>query len=428
LSHANPRGTIRKETLPNGITLLSERMPHVRSVTIGVWLRRGSRHEPPSLNGASHFIEHLVFKGTESRSAREIALAVDSIGGQMDAFTSKEYTCFYAKVLDDHLGDAVDLLSDIVLRPLFDATELERERKVIVEEIRMVEDAPEELVYDMFSTYFYPGHALGRPIQGTEGTVKGLSRPRLLTYFRENYVPDNILIVAAGNIRHSELKRLVAKEFGRMKPGGRLAPAGLRPRPRGGVVSRAKKELEQLHLLMGVPAFPERHAQRFPLFVLNALLGGTMSSRLFQKVREERGLAYSVYSAVNAFRDAGVMMVYAGTSPDKGDELLSVVKEELRDLREKGPAAREVEVAKEHLKGSLMLSLESTSSRMSNLARQEMYHGRTFSMEETLQRLDRVTRADVHRMARQVFGRKTPALAAVGRTRTLKAVRSGFAL
>src|SRR5580765_8676237 len=212
----NPRGPIRKETLQNGITLLTERMPHVRSVTIGVWLRRGSRHEPPSLNGASHFIEHLVFKGTESRSAREIALAVDSIGGQMDAFTSKEYTCFYAKVLDDHVKDAVDLLSDIVLSPLFDATELERERKVIVEEIRMVEDAPEELVYDLFSTHFYPGHALGRPIQGTEGTVGGLSRQRLLHYFRDNYVPTNILIVGAGNLRHETLARLATKTFGKM--------------------------------------------------------------------------------------------------------------------------------------------------------------------------------------------------------------------
>jgi predicted Zn-dependent peptidase len=429
LSPTHPRGaTIRKETLPNGITVLTERMPHVRSVTIGVWLRRGSRHEPPSLNGASHFIEHLVFKGTESRSAREIALAVDSIGGQMDAFTSKEYTCFYAKVLDSHIKDAVDLLSDIVLRPLFDATEIERERKVIVEEIRMVEDAPEELVYDMFSTHFYPGHALGRPIQGTEGTVGGLSRKRLLQYFRENYVPGNLLIVATGNVRHQALSRLLARSFGKMRKGGRAAPRGKPPRPRGGIVTSPKKELEQLHLLMGVPAFPERHAKRYPLFVLNALLGGTMSSRLFQKVREERGLAYSVYSAVNAFRDSGVMMVYAGTSPDKGDELLSVVRDELRELRDKGPDEREVEVAKEHLKGSLMLSLESTSSRMSNLARQEMYHDRTFSMSEILARLDRVTRADVHKMARRVFRPGVPALAAVGRTRALKAVRSGFSL
>ena len=249
-----------------------------------------------------------------------------------------------------------------------------------------------------------------------------------MRYFRDNYVPHNILIVAAGNLRHATLARLAAKSFGRMPRGGAQAPAGRQPRPRGGIVTRNKKELEQLHVLMGVPTFPERHAQRYPLFVLNTLLGGTMSSRLFQKVREERGLAYSVYSAVNAFRDAGVLMVYAGTSPDKGDELLSVVRDELRDLSDKGPSAREVEVAKEHLKGSLMLSLESTSSRMSNLARQEMYHGRTFSMSEILDGLHRVTAADVHRMARRVFRPGTPALAAVGRTRTLKAIRRGFAL
>ena len=420
--------SIRKEILPNGITLLTERMPHVRSVTLGVWLRRGSRHEPPPLNGASHFIEHLVFKGTESRSARDIALAVDSIGGQMDAFTSKEYTCFYAKVLDDHVTDAVDLLSDIVLRPLFDAAELERERKVIVEEIRMVEDAPEELVYDLFSTHFYPKHALGRPIQGTEGTVRGLSRSRLMRFFRENYVPTNVLIVAAGNVDHAKLSRLTKKTFGGMTRARRSPRPGGRPRSRGGIVTRAKNELEQLHLLLGVPTFPERHAQRYPLFVLNALLGGTMSSRLFQKVREERGLAYSVYSAVNAFSDSGVMMVYAGTSPDKGDEVLAVVADEMRELRDKGPDPREVEVAKEHLKGSLMLSLESTSSRMSNLARQEMYHGRTFSMEDVLRGLAKVTTGQVHRMAQTVFGTSTPALAAVGRTRALKAVKRGFTL
>src|SRR5580765_4535154 len=238
------RGSIRKETLPNGITLLTERMPHVRSVTLGIWLKRGSRHEPVALNGASHFIEHLVFKGTENRTAREIALAVDSIGGQMDAFTSKEYTCFYAKVLDSHLPEAVDLLSDIVLRPRFDEDELERERKVIVEEIRMVEDAPEELIYDLFSTHFYPGHALGRPIQGTEATVGGLSRARLLRFFRTIYVPENLMIVAAGNLEHGALARLIRGAFGKMARGNGSARRMSRPRAQGGVVVRAKKELE----------------------------------------------------------------------------------------------------------------------------------------------------------------------------------------
>lgn len=422
------RATIRKERLGNGITVLTERMPDVRSVSIGIWLRRGSRHEPAALNGASHFIEHLVFKGTETRSARDIALAVDSIGGQMDAFTSKEYTCFYAKVLDTHLPDAVDLLSDIVLRPLFDPDELERERKVIIEEIRMVEDSPEELVYDLFATRVYPRHPLGRPIQGTERTVGRLSRRRLLDYFRGAYVPGNLLVVAAGNVKHAALVRLVERAFGAMRRAGGPPRTGRRPRPRLGVVTRAKRDLEQLHLLLGFPAFPEAYERRFPVFVLNALLGGTMSSRLFQKVREERGLAYSVYSATNAFRDTGVLIVYAGTSPERGDEVLSVVRQEARELRERGPTRAEVSVAKEHLRGSLMLSLESTSSRMTNLARQEIYHGRSISSSEILRRVAAVRPEEVHAVARKVFRPGPVALAAVGRLTRLRAARAGVAL
>jgi predicted Zn-dependent peptidase len=422
------RETIRKETLPNGITLITERMPHVRSVTIGVWLRRGSRHEPAALNGASHFIEHLVFKGTESRTAREIALSVDSIGGQMDAFTSKEYTCFYARVLDEHLAEAVDLLSDIVLRPLFDAEELERERKVIVEEIRMVEDSPEELVYDLLVDHFYPGHPLGRPIQGTVSTVRSLSRSRLLAFFRDVYVPGNLLIVTAGNVEHAAVSRLLRKAFGGWRRRGRPVTAAKPPRARFGVVTRAKKDLEQLHLLLGLPAFPENDDVRYPLYVLNTLLGGTMSSRLFQKIREQRGLAYSVYSATNAFLDAGVMMVYAGTSPRQGDEVLRVVLAEMDDLRRRGPTEAEVRVAKEHLRGSLMLSLESTSSRMSNLARQEIYYGRQLTSAEVLRRVDAVTVEEAHEVAQRMFRDGPVALAAVGRVGALKAARTGPAL
>src|SRR5262245_17961912 len=422
------RPSIRKERLPNGITLLTERMPHVRSASLGVRRRRGSRHEPAALNGASHFSEHLVFKGTENRSARDIALAVDSIGGQMDAFTSKEYTCFYAKVLDRNVDEAVDLLADIVLRPLFDPEELERERKVIVEEIRMVEDSPEELVYDLFSDHFYPRHPLGRPIQGTEKTVGGLSRRRLLRYFRDMYVPDNLLIVATGSVRHDHVARHVRRAFGGMKRRRRPAGHESPPRPRSGVVTRTKSELEQLHILLGLPAFPENDTLRYPLFVLNALLGGTMSSRLFQKVREERGLAYSVYSAVNAFKDTGVMMVYAGTSPKQADELLGVIVDEVRALCASGPTDAEVEVAKEHLKGSIMLSHESTSSRMSNLARQEIYHRRHHTPSQVLERLEQVSTRDVHRVAERVFRPGPIALAAVGRTRAFKAARTGARL
>jgi predicted Zn-dependent peptidase len=419
---------IRKERLPNGLTLISETMPHVRSISLGVWLRKGSRHEPAALNGASHFLEHLVFKGTEDRTAREIALIMDSVGGQMDAFTSKEYTCFYAKVLDEHLDTAMDILADLVRRPRFDPAELERERQVVVEEIRMVEDTPDELLYDLFAQHFYPRHPLGRPIQGTEATVSSWSRGRLLRFFREAYRPGNMLIVAAGNIRHARLSRLVRQAFGSMPKGGGRIQVGPPPRAASGVFTRHKRNLEQLHLLLGVPAYPENFRGRYPLFVLNALLGGTMSSRLFQKVREERGLAYAVYSAVNAFLDTGFLMVYAATSPRRGDETVRVVLDELRSLRDRGPEEAELEMAKEHLKGSLMLSLESTASRMSNLARQEIYFGRQFSLEETLSGIAPVTTRDVQRLCKGLFQDGHLTLAALGNLQRFKTRAQGLHL
>jgi predicted Zn-dependent peptidase len=419
---------IRKERLPNGLTLITETMPHVRSISLGVWLRKGSRHEPAALNGASHFLEHLVFKGTEDRTGREIALIMDSVGGQMDAFTSKEYTCFYAKVLDEHLPTAVDVLADLVRRPRFDPAELERERQVVVEEIRMVEDTPDELLYDLFAQHFYPRHALGRPIQGTEATVSSWSRARLLRFFHEAYRPGNMLIVAAGNVRHARLARLARRAFGSMPKGGGGVHVGPRPRVGSGVVLKHKKNLEQLHLLLAVPAYPENFRGRYPLFVLNALLGGTMSSRLFQKVREERGLAYAVYSAVNAFFDTGFLMVYAATSPKRGDETVRVVLEELKALRDHGPEAAELEMAKEHLKGSLMLSLESTASRMSNLARQEIYFGRQFSLEETLRGIAPVTAKNVQRLCRELFQERRLTLAALGNLSRFKTRAEGLRL
>ena len=419
---------IRKQKLENGLTLITESMPQVRSVAIGVWLKRGSRHEPAHLNGASHFIEHLVFKGTETRSAREIALAMDSVGGQMDAFTSKEYTCFYARVLDEHVPTAVDLLSDIVLRPKFDPGELSREKKVVEEEIRMVEDAPEELVYDLFSSRFYPGSPLGRPIQGTLKTVRSFTRRSLRAFFRGAYRPQNMLIVAAGHLRHDRLAAAVRAAFGSLPRGKGRRAAPVAPSPRPGVVLRSKRELEQLHVVLGLPGFPENFGERYELFVLNALLGGTMSSRLFQKIREERGLAYSVYSAVNAFRDVGLFMVYAATSPAKAGEAVRLILDELRSLREKGPEAAETAVAKEHLVGSLTLSLESTVSRMSNLARQEIYYGRQLSPAEMIRGIEAVTPERVHRLARRLFRNGRVGLAAVGRTGRLRLPREALSL
>ncbi len=420
---------IRKTTLDNGLTLLSESMPDVRSVTIGVWLRQGSRSEPGRINGISHFIEHLVFKGTEQRTAREIALAMDSVGGQMDAFTSKEYTCFYAKVLDEHVPIAVELLADIVQRPLFDAQEIERERQVVLEEIRMVEDTPDELIYDLYSAACYPRHTLGRPIQGTRASVSALSRRELLRFFRGAYRPQNMLVTAAGNLQHARFARLVGRAFRGLRRGAAGNGQITRPRPAAAVlVKRQRKELEQLHLLMGLPAFPESFRRRFPLYALNTILGGTISSRLFQRIREERGLAYSVYSALDAFLDSGFLMVYAATGPQNGADVVRLVVEELRSLRDHGPAANEVMVAREHLKGSLMLSLESTTSRMSNLARQEIYLKRQEGLADTLLAVDRVTVRQVHDLCREVVGSRQLGLAAVGRVRGLGIPREALRL
>lgn len=406
---------IRRRTLPNGLTLLTETMPDVRSVTLGVWLRQGSRHETPAVNGISHFLEHLVFKGTETRTARDIALAMESVGGQMDAFTSKEYTCFYTKVLDQHVPEALDLLSDIVRRPKFDPVELERERRVILEEIRMVLDTPDECIYDLFSAHFWPRHSLGRPIQGTADTVGRMSRTRLRSFFRSAYRPGNVVIAAAGNLDARDLGRRVRRTFGDMEPAP-VPPVPRRPpRPRGGIV-RLARTLEQTHLLLGVPGFPKSVEHRYVLSVLNALLGGTMSSRLFQKVREERGLAYTVYSGINSFQDAGFLMVYAATAPGQAAETVRIVMAELADLAERGPNPDEVAIAREHLKGSLMLSLESTSSRMSNLAQQEIYYGRQFRLEEILRGIDRVSPERVHGICREMFRDTRAGLAVVGRT------------
>jgi len=419
---------IRKERLANGLTLLTESMPHVRSVAIGVWLRRGSRDEPARLNGISHFIEHLLFKGTETRSAKAIALAMDSIGGQIDAFTSKEYTCFYAKVLDTHVTDAVELLADIVQRPAFDPTELERERQVILEEIRMVEDSPDELVYDLLTDQFYPNQPLGRPIQGTARTVGAMGRGQLRRYFREAYRPGEILIAAAGKLTHARMARLVRRTFGSLEPGPRRSAAGRAPRSRAVIVTRRKRELEQLHLLLGLRAFPEGDPGRYALYVLNTILGGTMSSRLFQTIREERGLAYSVYSGLNTFLDAGLLTIYAATSPGAAGDVVRLAADELRSLRDAGPRPEEVGMAKEHLKGSLMLALESTSSRMSQLARQQIYFGRQTTCTETLDRVSRVTASQVQAVARRLFRGQRIALAAVGRVDRLRVDRAALAL
>jgi len=393
---------IVKEILPNGLTLVTESMPGVRSVAVGVWLKRGSRHEAEEVSGISHFIEHMVFKGTKHRSAEQIAEQVDSIGGFMDAFTAKEYASFHLKVLDEHLPLAMEILGDIVMNPLFEPVEMAKEKKVIFEEINMVEDTPDDLVMELFTGAFWPDHPLGRPILGTKRSVRSFRREDLAAFFHDVYHARNVVIAAAGHLDHARAGELVRGAFGALaaRPEGTNGGA---PRPAARIVTRSKSELEQVHLCVGAPACSQTHADRYGSYILNTVLGGSMSSRLFQNVREKRGLVYSISSGVAAYSDAGSLTVYAGTSLDSADEVIRLTLEEFRRL--KGEAIPEVELrrAKDHLKGSLMLSLENTGSRMNHLARQEIYFGRQFGLDELIGDIEKVTAADVQRVASAIF-------------------------
>jgi predicted Zn-dependent peptidase len=394
---------IVKEVLPNGLTLLTESMPHVRSVAVGVWLARGSRHETPEQTGISHFIEHMVFKGTKTRTAETIAAEVDSIGGHMDAFTAKEYAAFHLKVLDEHLPLAVDILGDIVLNPLFDPAEMAKEKKVIFEEINMVEDTPDDLVMENLTGAFWPDHPLGRPILGTKKSVSAFKRDQLASFFKGAYRPSNIVVAAAGHLEHEAAAGLVKRHFEALEKGGAKRDGGP-PRPASKIVARSKKELEQVHVVLGAPSYPHGHRDRYGAYIMNTVLGGSMSSRLFQNIREKRGLAYSISSGVTAYSDAGILTVYAGASLESVDEVVRLTMGECRRMIDEPMPADELRRAKDHLKGSLMLSLENTGSRMSHLARQEIYFRRHFSLDEIMAGIEAVEAGDVRRIAAEIFG------------------------
>jgi len=393
---------IQKRVLPNGLVVITETMSHVRSVSVGVWVRNGSRREVPEENGLAHFMEHMVFKGTERRSAESIAREMDSVGGMLDAFTSKEQICFNAKVLDEHLPIAFDIIADLVLRPKFDSEDVKKERQVVLEEIKMDLDNPEYLLHEIFTRGFWPEHPLGRPILGTPETVRCFSRESLRKRFAHWFAPDRLVLTAAGNVTHEQVLALVDREFGALKPAGSTenpaAPANHAP-----IHLETKRDLEQVHVCIGVPSYPLAHERRFAVAVMNNLLGGGMSSRLFQNIREKLGLAYAVFSELTPYSDAGMMTVYAGTAKETAGQVIDLVIQEFRDLKERLVSEEELLRAKNHLKGSLMLSLESTSSRMSNLARQELYFGRFYSLDEILQSISTVTRQEVQQQALEFF-------------------------
>src|SRR5436305_8229551 len=404
---------IQKLLLPNGLVVITETMSHVRSVSVGVWVRNGSRREVPDENGLAHFMEHMVFKGTERRSAEAIAREMDSIGGMLDAFTSKEQICFNAKVLDEHLPIAFDIIADLVLRPRFDSEDVKKERQVVLEEIKMDLDSPEYLLHEIFTRGFWPEHPLGRPILGTPETVRKFNRDALRKRFGSWFSPDHLVVTAAGNVAHERVLELVGREFGGMKPVGAIDSDGA-PATEAHIHLETKRDLEQVHVCLGVPSYPLAHEGRFGVAVMNNLLGGGMSSRLFQNIREKQGLAYAVFSELTPYSDAGMLTVYAGTAKETVGQVIDLIVKEFRDLKESLVPVDELLRAKNHLKGSLMLSLESTSSRMSNLARQALYFGRFFSLDAILASIGAVTREDVQALAREFFRPEQIAITVLG--------------
>ena len=414
--------TIHREVLDNGLTILTEQMDHIRSVSMGIWLKAGSRNEEAETNGISHFVEHMVFKGTTRRSAEDIAREVDSIGGNMDAFTGKEMVCFNMMVLDEHLPIAVDVLSDMVLHPVFDEAEIGRERGVIVEEIKMDEDNPDSLVHEIFTQNFYKNHRLGRPILGTKETVRKFDQAKTFEYYRKKFVPENMVISAAGHVQHEALVELLSKEFEPLSRGTNGTP-DTEPKINSRIVLRNKKALEQVQICIGVPSYRINHERRFVGYVLNTLLGGGMSSRLFQNVREKQGLAYSIFSELNPYKDTGCLAVYAGTSLQSATKVVQSVMREFRAIKAGELPQEEIKRAKDQLKGSLMLSLESSMARMSNLARQEMYHDHFMGMDEIIERVQVVTLEDVIAAANEMFQQDQIAVTVLGNLTGLKLTR-----
>ncbi|HVN94580.1 MAG TPA: pitrilysin family protein [Terracidiphilus sp.] len=414
---------LRRTELPNGLIVLTERMEHLRSVAMGVWIKSGSRCEAADVNGISHFVEHMLFKGTRSRSAQHIAREMDSIGGNLDAFTSKETICFNVKSLSDHVPIALDVLTDMVLNPTFAAPDIERERGVILEEIKIDEDNPDVLVHELFTQSFWKGHPLGKPILGTTETVGRLGQQQLFGYHGDRFHGGNMVFSAAGNLDHDRFVEAVATKFAPLASGQPLDELTA-PEPSARILLRNKKALEQVQICLGVPAPAVADESRYATSILNTLLGGGMSSRLFQNIREERGLAYSVYSDMSPYRDTGNLCVYAGTSAGKALEVIDLILAEFRNLKETPVGEEELTRAKDQLKGNILLSLESSNARMANLARQEMYFHHFFSADEIIARIGAVTAEQVQAMAQQLFQPERIAVTLLGRLDGVKLSRS----
>lgn len=391
---------IKKYTCQNGVRIVLENIPTVRSAAIGVWIKTGSRNETPELNGVSHFLEHMFFKGTTTRNAREIAESFDSIGGQVNAFTSKEYTCYYAKVMDNHASYALEILADMFFNSTFDEEELKKEKNVVYEEIKMYDDTPDDIVHDLLSKAVYENHPLGYPILGTESTLETFNSETLKKYVHDMYTPDKVVISIAGNV-DEKLIQEVESYFGSYQ-GGEDRLELVKPAFHENRITR-KKETEQAHLCLGFKGLEIGNDKTYSLVTLNNILGGSMSSRLFQEVREQRGLAYSVYSYHSSYQDTGLVTVYGGTGTSQLDSLYETIQETLDTLKRDGITEKELRNSKEQLKGSLMLSLESTNSRMSRNGKNELMLGEHRSLDDIIVKIDEVTEDSVNELANQIF-------------------------
>jgi predicted Zn-dependent peptidase len=427
-------GTVRRTVLPNGLRVITEAVPAMRSVSFGIWVGVGSRDESRQVSGVSHFLEHLLFKGTRRRGALQISSAIEAVGGETNAFTTKEYTCYYARVLDSDLPLAIDVMCDLVVDSVLAPSDVETERGVILEEIAMHDDEPGEEVHDLFAESVYGDHPLGRLISGTVDTVSAMSRRQILTFYQRRYVPSAMVVAAAGNLDHGLVVRLVREAFTVRTPapaGAAVTPLPRRgaadgvaggvanavgrglPRVRRGRLTVRDKDTEQAHLVLGGPAYERNDHRRFALGVLNNAVGGGMSSRLFQEIRERRGLAYSVYSYTNQYADSGSFGVYAGCAPGKADEVLALAREELSRVADHGITDEEIARGKGMLKGSLVLGLEDTGSRMSRLGKGELLYDELLTVDQVLAAVDAVTPDEVRAVAQDVYGGQ-PSLAVIG--------------
>jgi predicted Zn-dependent peptidase len=422
---------VKSTRLPNGIVVLTEHMPGLRSVTAGIWVRRGSRHEPSELNGICHFIEHSVFKGTRRRSAREIAVETDRLGGNLDAYTTHEMTGFATKVADTSLPQAIDLIIDLVAHPRFEQEDLEREQKVILEEMKMVEDTPDELLGELFNAAYFPDQPLGRPIEGTRETVSSFDHKKTVAFHGEEFSYNNLVVAAAGNVEHDRLVDLVATAFGGCEGGVGLRSekiASPLPQSAAPILVEQKAELEQAHLVIAAPWPSALNEDRYAASLLASIIGGGTSSRLWQKIREERGLAYSVGAGATAFSDVGVFSIYAGTSPQQVDEVVDLSVSALRDVVRERVSDDELRIAKEQAISSILLGLESSSARASTLARQEIIHGCRISPDDVIVKIRAITPDDLTEIARTYFKSESLALGALGNLNGFEVDRSRLSI